>query len=326
MGKECCTITRMSASDTTQAGSTDQPNTTGPDKPNTAGPDKSNTAWPDATPIAVPAEHPIEAPTPTRGKPTNTMASPQARWSNRPKPQTNDPSTPSSHQPDGPKSQTNGPTAPKKSRLGRPRIHPPPPPESKRHDPDHRLAAMPKRTNEQWEEWFTLIRWPEGPYCPKCGGPIILDRKDKKPQPHRCKHCRSDFSVRTLTAMHSSKFTHLEWAMAINFLAAGPTEIQNSFTFDRNSRTFKRPARVRISHFARILGTNRGTAGKLMAKIDKAWCDEFPAVADDRRRSSKCWPKKSYMKDAIPMKAHHVAWAVTRGGAARLRSWYDDDD
>ena len=69
------------------------------------------------------------------------------------------------------------------------------------------------------EKWFIEQRWPDGVCCPKCGSHNIQERKNRKPQPYRCRSCRKDFSVKTGTLMHSSPLGFQIWAIAIHLLS-----------------------------------------------------------------------------------------------------------
>lgn len=71
-------------------------------------------------------------------------------------------------------------------------------------------------SNEQEaERWFTDTRWPDGPICPFCDSKDgVMERKNHKPQPYRCRTCRKDFSVKTGTLMHGSKLSLGTWAVA----------------------------------------------------------------------------------------------------------------
>ena len=68
------------------------------------------------------------------------------------------------------------------------------------------------------EAWFVQQRWPNGIACPKCGSLSIVERKNRKPQPWRCKDCRKDFSVKTGSLMESSKLALRVWLLAIYIL------------------------------------------------------------------------------------------------------------
>jgi transposase-like protein len=68
---------------------------------------------------------------------------------------------------------------------------------------------------DEAEAWFISTRWPDGVVCPFCDEMTgVQERKNRKPQPWRCKSCRKDFSVKTNTLMHGSKLSLGTWAIA----------------------------------------------------------------------------------------------------------------
>lgn len=68
------------------------------------------------------------------------------------------------------------------------------------------------------EAWFVKVRWPDGVKCPKCKSSNIQERPTRKPQPYRCRDCRTDFSVKTGTLMHGSNLGLQTWAVAVYLL------------------------------------------------------------------------------------------------------------
>ena len=66
------------------------------------------------------------------------------------------------------------------------------------------------------QTWFEDQRWPDSPYCPRCGS---LDGAatvaSGKPMPWRCSDCRSYFSVRTGTVMEASRIPLRKWVIAM---------------------------------------------------------------------------------------------------------------
>ena len=78
------------------------------------------------------------------------------------------------------------------------------------------------RTYEDILAWFVRQRWPGGIRCPKCEGGDIVERKNHRPQPWRCRKCRYDFSVKVGTVMHSSKFPLRDWLAALWIVAKQP--------------------------------------------------------------------------------------------------------
>ena len=71
------------------------------------------------------------------------------------------------------------------------------------------------------EEWFTKVRWPDGPHCPYCGSVDVLSGASHKTMPYRCreKECRKRFSVRTRSAMEASNIPYQKWAIAFYLFA-----------------------------------------------------------------------------------------------------------
>lgn len=64
-------------------------------------------------------------------------------------------------------------------------------------------------------QWFESVVWGEtGRCCPHCGSVRTHEAKHKK-SPYRCTDCRSYFSVKTGTAMESSRLPLRKWAFAI---------------------------------------------------------------------------------------------------------------
>ena len=68
------------------------------------------------------------------------------------------------------------------------------------------------------------IRWPDGPYCPRCG--VMDDRitklkgKSTRPGVYKCKDCRKPFSVTVGTVFERSKIPLTKWLLATELLTA----------------------------------------------------------------------------------------------------------
>lgn len=75
--------------------------------------------------------------------------------------------------------------------------------------------------NATAERWFVATRWPGGVTCPACGSSDVQERRTRKPQPYRCRHCRNDFSAKTGTLMQGSPLGFRVWAIAIYILTTG---------------------------------------------------------------------------------------------------------
>lgn len=68
--------------------------------------------------------------------------------------------------------------------------------------------------------YFEMRRWINGKYCPHCGSVDIVECKDHKPMPYRCKDCRKHFSVRTDSVLEESRLPLQKWLMAMYMMTA----------------------------------------------------------------------------------------------------------
>ncbi len=69
-------------------------------------------------------------------------------------------------------------------------------------------------TEEATTAWFETVIRPEGRHCPTCDSEHTCNVRHKK-MPYWCSDCRSYFSVKTRTAMQSSKSPLRKLAIAI---------------------------------------------------------------------------------------------------------------
>ena len=76
-------------------------------------------------------------------------------------------------------------------------------------------AAAMFADEQQAEDWFVSMRWPDGIQCPVCESRNIRTPKSRKPQPFWCSDCRKAFSVKTHSVMHGSPLPLSTWGMAI---------------------------------------------------------------------------------------------------------------
>ena len=102
-------------------------------------------------------------------------------------------------------------------------------------------------------DFFTERRWPDGVRCPYCDGSEVTPYKHKT-MPHRCKTCRKSFSVRTGTAMQSSRIGYQKWALAMFLVAT-------------------RKKGVSSISLAADLGVTQRSAWYLLHRIRQAWTD-----------------------------------------------------
>ena len=87
---------------------------------------------------------------------------------------------------------------------------------------DPRLLDLLRRyENESLAEaWFVAQRWPNGIRCPKCDSDSIARPPDSKPMPYRCRRRRTQFSVKSHSALRSSKHSLGTWVQAFHICSA----------------------------------------------------------------------------------------------------------
>ncbi len=62
--------------------------------------------------------------------------------------------------------------------------------------------------------WFEAVIWPDGRVCPRCKGTDTYAGTHRQ-MPYRCRRCKRFFSVRTGTALASSRLPLKKWVWAI---------------------------------------------------------------------------------------------------------------
>ena len=65
--------------------------------------------------------------------------------------------------------------------------------------------------------WLEELRWPNGPFCPRCGSFNVQSGIKHKTMTHRCRDCpkRSMFTLRMGTVMECTKLKYRVWAIGI---------------------------------------------------------------------------------------------------------------
>jgi transposase-like protein len=104
-------------------------------------------------------------------------------------------------------------------------------------------------------QWLEGIRWPDGErFCPHCGSLKTSAVKNEKPMPYHCGECRQYFSIKTGTAMQSSKVPLQKWVIAMYLM----------------STSLKGVSSMKLH---RDLGMTQKTAWLLAQKIRQGWID-----------------------------------------------------
>jgi transposase-like protein len=104
-------------------------------------------------------------------------------------------------------------------------------------------------------KWFESVIWPDGRHCPKCGGKRTREASHKR-MPYWCSDCRSYFSVKTGTAMQSSKIPMRKWAIGI-YLCITSLKSVSSMKLHRD------------------IGVSQPTAWFMVHRIREAWAGEI---------------------------------------------------
>ena len=115
-------------------------------------------------------------------------------------------------------------------------------------------------TEEAATAWFESIIWPDGRHCPKCGSERTREASHAK-MPYWCTDCRSYFSVKTGTAMQSSKVPLRKWAIAI-YLCLTSLKSVSSMKLQRD------------------IGVSQPTAWFMLHRIREAWASESDGPFD----------------------------------------------
>lgn len=68
--------------------------------------------------------------------------------------------------------------------------------------------------------FFEGRRWGGIPVCGHCGSSNVVECKDHRPMPYRCRDCRKHFSVRTGTVLAESRLPLQKWLLAIFMLTS----------------------------------------------------------------------------------------------------------
>ncbi|MFC4670751.1 IS1595 family transposase [Seohaeicola nanhaiensis] len=105
---------------------------------------------------------------------------------------------------------------------------------------------------EAARKFFEAKRWGSEPVCGHCGSVNVVEVKDHKPMPYRCKDCRKHFSVRTGTVLAESRLPLIKWLLAIYMLTSARKGIPST-------------------QMARELGVTQKTAWFLAQRIRETW-------------------------------------------------------
>ena len=105
-------------------------------------------------------------------------------------------------------------------------------------------------------EWFESHVWPDGRHCPRCGSMRTTESKHKK-MPYWCSDCRSYFSVKTGTALESSKIPLRKWVFAI-YLEVTSLKGVSSMKLHRDLKVTQKTAWFMLHRLREAWAFNKG--------------------------------------------------------------------
>ena len=109
--------------------------------------------------------------------------------------------------------------------------------------------------------WIAAKRWPDGPFCPKCGSFNVQSDIRHKTATHRCRDCstgksRTMFTLRVGTIMEGSKLPYRIWAVGL-------------YLFTTNIKG------ISSMHLHRELGISQKAAWFMLQRLRKATESDF---------------------------------------------------
>ena len=124
-------------------------------------------------------------------------------------------------------------------------------------------------TEDAAREWFESRIWPSGRCCGHCGSLRTCKASHAK-MPYWCTDCRSYFSVRTGTALESSKLPLRKWAFAI-YLEITSLKSVSSMKLHRDLEISQKSAWFMLHRIRETWGSNDGTAFSGPVEVDESY-------------------------------------------------------
>ena len=136
--------------------------------------------------------------------------------------------------------------------------------------------------------YFEKERWGKtGRYCPHCGSVRIVEVKNEKPAPYRCKDCRKHFSVRTKSVLAESNIPLNKWLLAVFLLT---TNLKGVSSYK----------------LARDIDVTQKTAWFLAHRIRKVYEDQVEAKLDSPVEADETYVGGKYSNMHISKKPRMV--------------------
>lgn len=176
--------------------------------------------------------------------------------------------------------------------------------------------------------WFESIYWPNERVCGHCGSTKTRTTTPKQPMPYRCQDCKKYFSVRTGTAMQSSRLPLRKWAFAI-YLYVTSLKSVSSMKLHRDIKVTQKTAWFML-HRLRQAWDEAGSlppfSGPVEADETYVGGKEHNKPLSKRRRKGRGTVGKAAVVGVKDRKTNKVrARHVERTDAATLQGFVDEN-
>lgn len=164
-------------------------------------------------------------------------------------------------------------------------------------------------------EFLERMRWPEGVCCPRCGDTDVYAMKARKGgarEAHyrwRCRGCKRQFSVRTMTVMEGTNIDLRHWCMALWLHTSGRKGVAATQVSRMTGVSYKWA--LFLCHRLRHAMTQDAKAPKLTGEVE---ADESYVGGRFRRKNRHARKPKFTMWDKTP-----VLGVAQRGGDVRAK-------
>ena len=187
-------------------------------------------------------------------------------------------------------------------------------------------------TEESAASWFESIMWRTGEMaCLKCGSTNCYRVKSGKPQPYRCRDCRSYFSLKTNTALAGSNLTLRQWAYGIYLVVTNRKSV-SSMKLHRDLGVTQKTAWFMLRRIRETWGGANGASFGGPVEVDEAYFGGLRKnMSNAKRAELKAqglgrWPKGKTVVVAVKDRETKqvAARVVERTDGATLGGFVDE--